>query len=192
MIRTFIALELPKPLKSELGSIVNKYSKATPSFVNWVKPENLHLTLLFIGDVQPPQIGAIEEVLEKELAGLSTFSFGAEGLEFFPAINPHLLWLKLSSESDEIFKLNRRLLKELSAREIEADKKPMKLHITLARLKASLPPAIEREIMSKKITSEPQDFDCLCLFKSQLYPEGPQYTVLHKYNLINSRRINAG
>ncbi|HNX03051.1 MAG TPA: RNA 2',3'-cyclic phosphodiesterase [Candidatus Cloacimonas sp.] len=183
MIRTFIALELPKPLKSELGSVINKYAKATPPFVNWVKPENLHLTLLFIGDVQPQEIRVIEEVLEKEWEGLSPFSFCAEGLEFFPAINPHLLWLKLSSESDGIFKLNRRLLKELSTRGIEADKKPMKLHITLARLKASLSPALEREIMSSKITSEPLDFDCLCLFKSQLYPEGPQYTILNKYNL---------
>ena len=192
MIRTFIALELPKPLKSELGSVVNKYSKATPPYVNWVKPENLHLTLLFIGDVQPQEIGIIEQVLDNQLEDLPAFRFRPEGLEFFPALQPHLLWLKLSSENEDIFKLNRRLLKELSAYGIEADKKAMKLHITLARLKASLNPALEREIMSRYIKHELLDFDCLCLFKSQLFPEGPQYTVLNKYNLLNSRRINAG
>jgi len=115
MIRTFIALELPKPLKSELGSVVNRYSKATPPYVNWVKPENLHLTLLFIGDVQPQEIRIIDEVLAKQLEGFPSFIFRPEGLEFFPSLQPHLLWLKLSSENEDIFKLNRRLLKELSA-----------------------------------------------------------------------------
>ena len=192
MIRTFIALELPQPLKSELGSVVNRYSKTTPPYVNWVKPENLHLTLLFIGDVQPQEIRIIDEVLAKQLEGFPSFIFRPEGLEFFPSLQPHLLWLKLSSENEDIFKLNRRLLKELSSCGIEADKKAMKLHITLARLKSSLNPALEREIMSRNIKHEPLYFDCLCLFKSQLFPEGPQYTVLNRYNLIHSRRINAG
>jgi 2'-5' RNA ligase len=80
MIRTFIALELPKPLKSELGSVVNRYSKATPPYVNWVKPENLHLTLLFIGDVQPQEIRIIDEVLAKQLEGFPSFIFRPEGL----------------------------------------------------------------------------------------------------------------
>ena len=191
MIRTFIALELPKPLKSRLDSVINRYSKVTPVGVNWVKPENLHLTLLFIGDVQPAQLSEIEEVLSHQLTKIPAFNFTSEGLEFFPATNPHLLWLKLSSETDDIFKLNRCLIRELSTKGIMPDKKAMKLHITLARLKMNLAPELEREIMSKDLKQGPLVFDSICLYKSLLLPEGPQYTILNKYNLLDSRRLNA-
>jgi len=157
-----------------------------------VKPENLHLTLLFIGDVQPSQLSEIEEVLSHQLINFSAFHFTSEGLEFFPATDPRLLWLKLSSENNDVFKLNRLLIRELSAKGIVPDKKAMKLHITLARLKISLHPELEREIMSRDLKQGPLVFDSVCLFKSQLLPEGPKYTILNKHNLLNSRRLNAG
>ncbi|MEN6444777.1 MAG: RNA 2',3'-cyclic phosphodiesterase [Candidatus Cloacimonas sp.] len=186
MIRTFIALELPNQLKKELENIITHYARVTSVGVNWVKPENLHLTLLFIGDVQPAQLAEIEEALTKQLIDFPAFNFTPEGLEFFPAINPHLLWLKLSSPNNDIFKLNRHIGRELSAQGILSDNKAIKLHITLARLKINLAPELEREIMSQNIIRTPLLFDTVCLYKSQLMPEGPKYTILNKHNLLSA------
>jgi len=183
MIRTFIALELPEGLKSQLDKVQGRFAPASPKGTNWVSGINRHLTLLFIGDLQPRQINDIEAILENELSDFPAFSFSPQGLEFFPARDPHLLWLKLSAPNNDIFKLNQKLVKDLSRSNIEPDRKALKLHITLARLKAHFPVESEREIMQYPISQEAQRFGSVCLFKSVLLPSGPQYTVLQRYNL---------
>jgi 2'-5' RNA ligase len=183
MIRTFIALELPAVLKSELDKVQSRFAPASPKGTNWVSGINRHLTLLFIGDVQPRQISDIEAILENELSDFPAFSFSPQGLEFFPARDPHLLWLKLSAPNNDIFKLNQKLIKELHRINLETDRKTLKLHVTLARLKAHFPLESEREIMQYPIDQEPLSFGNVCLFKSVLLPSGPQYTVLQRYNL---------
>ena len=183
MIRTFIALELPPVVKKELEHVLSRLKLLSPNGVNWIKPENLHLTLLFIGDVPSEKIPEIETLLQTHLEAFPAFNFTAEGLEFFPAVEPRLLWLKLSCSNEDIIKLNRRLIRDLGNLGIEADRKTMKLHITLARFKTKFTPETEREIMQYAPNREPHSFSSISLFKSVLHPSGPQYTVLHKYNL---------
>ncbi len=183
MIRTFIALELPPVLKRELEKIQLRFAPESPRGTNWVKNHNQHLTLLFIGDVQPQRITEINALLENELEGFPAFALTPLGLELFPAREPRLLWLKLNAPNDDIMKLNRKLVKDLSRLNIEADRKALKLHITLARLKGRFSPESERSLLQYPIQSEPLSFDSLCLFKSVLQPSGPQYTVLQRYNL---------
>lgn len=184
MIRTFIALELPNDLKSKLDKVQNRLAAQSPKGTNWVSGINRHLTLLFIGDLQAQQIKDVESVLESELEDFPAFAFKPQGLELFPAREPHLLWLKLSAPNEDIFKLNRKLIKDLGRLNIEADRKALKLHITLARLKARFTNETERELLQYPITNEVQSFGSVSLFKSLLLPSGPQYTVLKRYNLI--------
>jgi 2'-5' RNA ligase len=182
-IRTFIALELPPALRYKLQEIVLRYSKLCPPGVNWVSVDNLHMTMLFIGDVQQEKIPELNEVLIRLLHGFPPFKFVAEGLELFPAPEPRMLWLKLSCENDDIFKLHKRLLREISSLGISPDRKPLRLHVTLARLKTTLSPDLERELM--QIDFEPQSmlFERICMFRSVLSPSGPTYTILEDYNL---------
>lgn len=184
MIRSFIALELPSVLKTELSKVQTRFAAQSPKGTNWVVSENQHLTLLFIGDVQPQQINDIEAILESELEHFPAFAFTPQGIELFPARDPYLLWLKLSAPNNDIFKLNQRLIKELNRISIEPDRKALKLHVTLARLKARFSVETERELLQFPITQEPLSFGSVCLFKSVLHPSGPQYTVLQRYNLI--------
>ncbi len=184
MIRTFIALDLPTGLKSELERVQSRFVTQSPKVTNWVNEVNRHLTLLFIGDLQPQQIRDVEMVLENELEDFPAFSFTPLGLELFPARGPHLLWLKLSAPNEDIYKLNRKLIKDLGRLNIETDRKMLKLHITLARVKSPFSPETERDLLQHSFTNEAYRFESVCLFKSVLQPSGPQYTVLQKYNLI--------
>jgi len=183
MIRTFIALELPPALRLELEKIHGLYVPESPRGTNWVKSHNQHLTLLFIGDVPPQRINEITALLDSELDGFPAFSLTPLGLELFPAREPRLLWLKLNASNDDIMKLNRKLVKDLARLNLEADRKALKLHITLARLKGRFPLQTERSLLQYPIQSEPLSFGSLCLFKSVLQPSGPQYTVLQRYDL---------
>lgn len=183
MIRTFIALELPSILKTELDRIQNRFIAASPKGTNWVSGINRHLTLLFIGDLHDQQISEVKAVLESELEDFPAFTFTPQGLELFPARDPHLLWLKLSAPNEDIFKLNRKLIKDLARAHIWVDNKGLKLHVTLARLKSRFPVETERELLQYPIPNEPLSFGSVCIFKSVLLPSGPQYTVLQRYNL---------
>ncbi|MDD4308742.1 MAG: RNA 2',3'-cyclic phosphodiesterase [Candidatus Cloacimonetes bacterium] len=182
-IRTFIALELPNSIKQELQGIYSRFSLLTPPGVNWVKPENMHLTLLFIGDVEQNRICEIDSTMQRLLLGFPAFNFTALGLELFPAVNPRIIWLKLGCENEDIFKLHRRLLRELDSLGINADRKAMRLHITLARLKTALSPELEREILQFKVQNDTLSYGSISLFRSVLAATGPSYTVLEKYNL---------
>ena len=183
MIRTFIALELPAELKAELIAVINRFRLRTPEGVNWVKPENLHLTMVFIGDVQPERVAEIDAAIQILLEGFPAFNFKALGLELFPASEPRMIWAKLEAENEDVFKLQRRMLGALRSLEIQPDRKPLKLHITLARTKTFIEPELAREIMQSEINKQSMVYPSLCLFRSVLSPSGPNYSVLEQYNL---------
>ena len=183
MIRSFIALELPSSLKDRLRELVSCFRPMTPDGVNWVRGENLHLTLLFLGDVQPHKISEIDEAIDILLEGFPAFKFNALGLELFPYNEPRMLWLKLQADNDDIFKLQKRMINAMRVLGIEPDKKPFKLHVTLARLKTAIPAELAREIMQSEVKLDNLVFPTITLFKSVLTPTGPNYSVLHEYNL---------
>ncbi len=183
MIRTFLALELPEGLSLKLREIVKRYKMLTPLGINWVQPENLHLTLLFIGDVPEHLIASMDARLQELLEGLSAFQFTAEGLELFPARDPRLLWLKLSSEDQRIMQLNRSLLKELQALGTEPDNKALRLHVTLARLKTNMPESLAREMLQLPFSKESGTYNELNLYRSVLSPAGPKYSIINTYKL---------
>ena len=182
-VRVFLALELPSALKKELETVVARYGHRTEKGANWVKPENMHLTLLFIGEMAENRLAEIDEVLQRLLRGFPPFKFSAAGLELFPANNPRLLWLKLDKLNDDIFMLHRRIKRELSSLELEFDHKALRLHITLARLKSALTPELERELMQYDIKNTSLDYNSICLFRSVLSPSGPSYSIIERYNL---------
>jgi 2'-5' RNA ligase len=183
MIRSFIALELPAELKTELVEILNRYQGRTAAGINWVKPENLHLTLVFIGDVQPELLSEVDEAIKELLIGFPAFKFKAMGLELFPAKEPRMLWLKLEAENEDVFKLQRRMIGALRSLGIEPDRKYLKLHVTLARLKTAMHDELAREIMQTEINKQSLVYQSICLFRSVLAPSGPSYSVIEQYNL---------
>lgn len=183
MIRTFLALELPEDIAIKLRDVLKRYAQATPPGINWVHPENLHLTVLFIGDVPEHLIKIMDTRLQELLEGLSEFKFKAEGLELFPSREPRLLWLKLSADDQRLMQLNRSLVKALQELGVEPDNKALKLHITLARLKTRMPETLARELLQLPFGGEAQSYYEMNLYRSVLSPSGPKYSILNTYNL---------
>jgi len=184
MIRTFLALELPSGLAQNLREIIKRYRRSTPLGVNWVAEQNLHLTLLFIGDVPEHLIKELDSCLGELLATQEAFMIKAEGLELFPAVQPRLLWLKLAAEGDGIFRLNRTLLKHITALGCEPDSKTLKLHVTLARIKTQFPEPMARELLATDLKTGFHSYTQLNLYRSTLSPSGPSYNIISRYNLI--------
>lgn len=182
-LRTFVALELPEEHKQSIVAQLAILSRAYPRGMNWVKPENLHLTLLFIGDTPREAIPRIQRSLEGICERIQPFALRMLGCELFPAVNPRLLWVKLEAEDKSIFSLPKTMVKELAQYNIKPDLKPLKLHVTLARIKAPQSPELEREFLQTDLSADASMYDRISFYRSSLQPDGPVYTALAEYDL---------
>ena len=92
------------------------------------------------------------------------------------------MWATLLEQDDSLFQWHKSLLKEVRKAGFEPDIKPLKLHITLGRIKTKLPLARKR-ILESKVDKDFFSYDTITLYRSILKPEGPVYQILDQYNL---------
>ena len=187
-IRSFIALEPSEAVERILRQQLMRYRESFPRGINWVSPENLHLTLLFLGDIAPETVPELKQALLEACRRLPPFKLELVGMELFPHSAPRIIWAKLRSEGDEIFKLSRKLLYFAKELGLEPDTKDLRLHITLGRIKDNPGPQVEREILQTPIALPASSFDTVSLYKSVLRPQGPVYEALHQVKLLNYGR----
>ncbi|MFO7760491.1 MAG: RNA 2',3'-cyclic phosphodiesterase [Thermodesulfobacteriota bacterium] len=127
MYRLFVALDLPEDIRKELSLICYGLPGA-----KWVKEEQIHITLKFIGEVD----GGLFRDIREELDGIKgePFSLRIKGTGCFPpGKKPHVLWAGLE-KSEELNQLKARVDNRLKGLGIEPEKRKFSPHITLARL----------------------------------------------------------
>ncbi len=179
-MRTFIALEPSKELRAGLTALCRSLTPLFPR-VRWSRPENIHLTLRFLGEIDPGSdlerlkasvaevaAGSVPPVLTVDRAGW----FGSPR-------QPRVVWLGLR-ESPELGGLAASLEDALKAAGFGAADKPFKAHLTLARLKDSLPKPLDREALERASSAQwplwtPRE---VLIKKSTLRSEGPLYETL--------------
>ena len=136
-MRLFVAIDLPETVKDHLSTICCGLPGA-----RWVPPEQMHLTLRFIGEVDG---GLLRDICE-ELAVIQgeIFSLQLEGVGFFPPRGkPRVLWVGLH-KVEALLQLRNRIESRLVALGLEAEGKKFSPHITLARLKNTPPAKVGR------------------------------------------------
>src|SRR3989344_4914937 len=178
MARLFIAIDLPEEIKSYLTSFRDAFSEMKRG-CSWVRRENLHITLKFLGEVEEKKVGAITGRLEK--INLSNFSLALNKFCFFPnESDMRVFWMDFIDEKP-LKILSKEINKTLT--DFKEDN-PFKDHLTLARIKSLS--ALEKNNWIKKTTdvvTEKKQFIVqeFILYRSTLSREGPQYEVLQRF-----------
>ncbi|RQW89479.1 MAG: RNA 2',3'-cyclic phosphodiesterase [Geobacter sp.] len=132
MHRLFVAIDLPEEIKAAVLSLQCPIRGA-----KWVTEEQLHLTLRFIGDADDDLLNEIATSLSGVMAG--PFSLVLMGVGYFPPKrNPKVLWVGVG-RSDALLNLQNDIEKVLLRNGLEPETRPFSPHITLARLKETLP-----------------------------------------------------
>lgn len=180
-MRLFLALEPPEEVSAELCRSLLRFERLKHSGINWVKPENLHLTVNFIGDTPDHMLGDLWGEIELAARKYPASILKAEGYELFPGRAPRVLWLKLSSQDRYLEELSRKVQQIMHHAGLEVDKKKLKLHVTLARLKQAQSPYFEEAVLSHPVEKLSQKWDRLSLYESFLRPDGPRYKLLEQY-----------
>jgi len=183
-MRTFIAIEIPSEIKSALAALQNELRRAGAE-VSWTKPENIHLTLKFLGEVDERRIGEVEKVCVDSAAEFPSFalSLGATGV--FPnSRQPRVLWAGLSGDVEKTDEMRRRLDERLALIGFGREEKGFQPHLTIGRMKSNRK---SRELLaltdSHPLPALSFVVSEIVLMKSELHPAGARYTPLAKASM---------
>lgn len=184
MVRSFIALELTPEIQKELARIQNELKKSAAD-VKWVKPDGIHLTLKFLGNVSLNLIEEIKKIIDRMAGEHKRFELKIGGLSAFPNIeHPRVIWVGIELGFDKSAQLTKELEKYLIKLGFLPEKRPFKPHLTLGRVRSPRNRTQLKELLqSTTLLSKTIQVEKLVLFKSTLTPQGAIYEPLHEAKL---------
>lgn len=179
-IRAFVALKLPE---STVSSIKRMQEDLKPYRfpVRWVRPENIHLTIKFFGEITESDIKNIGAVINNCAGNYAPLSLSAKGVGVFPSITrPRIIWAGISGEASLLFALRNDLENRFEEIGFKREARPFKVHMTIGRFRERADSGKLVEALRKFQSFESEIFVAgdLYLYKSDLRPEGPLYTEL--------------
>jgi len=183
-IRSFICIVLPEELKAKIATVQSQL-RGEPVDVSWTKPENVHLTLKFLGDVEEAQLDAIKEVVTQTAKAHSQFELVASGCGVFPnERNPRVLWIGLKDEEGRVQSLAQEIEEKLAAIGFAKEGRPFTPHLTIGRIRSGRNAReFARTFMAVDFPPHRFAVEQIVLMRSDLRPTGAIYTPLHSVNL---------
>jgi 2'-5' RNA ligase len=185
-VRLFVALEIPSTVRENLGALLQKLREISAQ-PRWVRPENLHVTMKFLGAVSPEKIDAIRQGLSS-LHSDSPVKLEFRGLGFFPnEKRPRVFWAGMNA-SPNLKILAADIESAVEKFGIPLGERPFSPHLTLARLQPPWLPeklraAIQQDQTREFGTLETRQFQ---LIESKLKPSGAEYTTLESFTFAGA------
>jgi len=188
-IRSFLAFELPPGIKDMVIRVSEEVMMSSLN-VRWVKVDNIHLTVVFMGNIRSEDIPEMEEAIEEVCSGFSPFEISLKGFGVFPSVQrPRVLWLGLDGDLERMASLRDGLQEMLRPFGIKEEKRMFKPHLTLGRFRTpgKRAPGLEDIIARYRGLESPICMTSeLVLFKSELKPGGAEYTILKSWPLLKA------
>jgi 2'-5' RNA ligase len=188
--RLFVALEPPEPVRRRLAALADELRRSAgrgAGEVRWVPPENVHLTLQFLGAVPEERIAAIEAALRDAAATAGRpLSLSLHGAGGFPnARRPRVLWAGLEGEVGPLAALVTALGVRLAKLGFPPEDRPFAAHLTLGRARdgRGAPGLAGALAAAAQVEATPWRATELVLFESHLSPRGPRYEAIARVPL---------
>ena len=185
-MRLFVALEIPSEVRDSFATLIKELRAADASFsknrARWVRPENLHITLKFIGHVDAGKLDPIRAVLTEVCSG-NPVQLRFRGLGFFPGgKRPKVLWVGIEA-SPNLARLATEIDARLARLGILGETREFAPHLTLARFD---PPGISEGLSAIAQENVEREFGAVRtgefhLFESKTKPAGAEYTRLASF-----------
>ncbi|MEM7112249.1 MAG: RNA 2',3'-cyclic phosphodiesterase [Chloroflexota bacterium] len=177
-MRTFIAIELPVYVQEQSVGMIEELKPQFPRrTVRWVRREQLHLTLAFLGETAVSTLPALYQILDKCAYQTKPFTLQLGEMGCFPNCRkPRVLWVGLKGELEPLRKLQSDVVRAIKPLGWEPEKRPYSPHLTLGRIKDK-----KQHTWRKVTVAKPTAFtvDAIHLVESKLKPTGAVYTIRH-------------
>jgi RNA 2',3'-cyclic 3'-phosphodiesterase len=180
-IRSFIAFDL------ESEQVLNKLGHAQKLLVETgadlrpVAPQNIHVTIRFLGDINPPLVDKLHVAMQN--VKFTPFTIQLKGLGVFPSLNyPRVIWAAMTEGTEQLKSIFTQLEPQIRTLGFAADQYGFSPHLTIARVRSATNKQNLAEFVTKKADYEfgTIQANCLRLKRSQLSPKGPTYTTLRE------------
>ncbi len=183
-IRAFLAIELPQEIKDLIEGIKERLRPALKG-IRWTRPEGMHLTLKFFGDVSQDDVVRVSEVVGRNIMNIAPMGLNVGLPGGFPSLKkPRVLWLGIGGDTQRLTALHAEIEGDLEECGFPGEKRAFKPHLTLGRARSRGGIISGAEAVITK-TGEPgtHRFDVreLILFESELKPGGAVYTKLARF-----------
>jgi len=193
IIRTFLAVKIPEDIIaciSRLQKDIQAYHlNVNPSYdlnVNWVKPENIHLTLKFLGNTHISDLKDICDAMQDVVSDFTPFLLSLKGAGVFPDLRrPRVIWVGLFQETDGLVFLQKQIDIRLENMGVNSKRQIFKGHVTIGRIKGRTDRTLLGEILytHQQFCSKSFMVDSVYLLQSELKPTGPVYSKLMSFQL---------
>lgn len=182
----FVAIDLSDQIIEECIKITRSLQE-TESNLKIVKPENLHITLKFLGEIREDEAVKVSEEISEISSEFNPFTIEFSNVGFFGSIRfPRVIWVGISNGSDSIVKLCNSLENKLSW--LSKEGKKTTPHLTLARARNSInsEKLIEAIKNIRDVKLGELDVKVIKLKTSILNPDGPVYSDFRVFELCKS------
>ena len=185
VVRVFFAIDLPPTTKELLGKYISAIKKRSKSnAIRWTKPENLHITLHFLAEVQSEHLEKLVENVRTEMASsFGKLSIRLESLKLFPnPYRPRVIVLDVSPQ-DQLAALAAHIGRGIQATNYAVEERPFRAHLTLGRIKHPHGLNLGFLLEFPNPGVDHLEVDEVVLFRSEPQPEGSCYSVIEKLAL---------
>jgi len=187
--RLFIAIPIPAEIRDALAGVQEELQQVlTSRQASWIRPDNLHLTIRFLGDVADQHVQALQAPLHEVARASSGMALACERLGCFPDLRfPRVLWAWVHDEADHLVALVRRIDGAVAEMATHRMEERFVGHVTLARLRqirrSNVEPLagyVNAAVARKFGAWRAGRFD---LVRSELSAQGSRYTILGSFEL---------
>jgi 2'-5' RNA ligase len=179
-IRAFVAVLIDDDLRNNISRVQNEVRKLAPD-VKWVAPENLHVTLKFLGNVTEEALPKVFAAVEKAAQSIPAFDLSVTGLGAFPSPQrARVVWVGIEKGRDELIELAEAVESELVSAGFEREEKAFKAHITIGRARMDRPLKGLAEGFARIDASNlgSMRVSDIAVMQSDLKPGGPVYSAM--------------
>jgi 2'-5' RNA ligase len=184
--RTFLAVDIGDAIR-ERAEAVQRELAATGANMKWVTPASLHITLLFLGELNDKDLADVCRLSVKATANIEPFRISVAGLDAFPNLRrPKVLWAGVNDGSEQLIALFNALEQPLfDARIYRKEERPFTPHLTLGRVKDEADGQLIAPEMAKYRgwTAGMTSVEEVLIMASDLRRDGPEYSVMGRCEL---------
>ena len=185
MVRAFIAVDISGEARDALAGVAKRLQEQGVSGVRWVRPEGIHLTLKFLGDIESAMVGRVMEGIESACEGTAPFKLGLSRPGAFPSSkSPRVAWVGLKGDLDLLERLQGRIDREMhSACGFPEERRAFTPHLTLGRMRENASGEERRRMGEALVRATLEDgvwwqVKEVYLIRSTLTPSGAVYDIL--------------
>jgi 2'-5' RNA ligase len=186
-MRSFIAINLPDPIKSDIDSIVERLRPAGPP-ARWVPGSNFHLTLKFLDEISPEQVMPIRGAITMAVSNVGAFDIRLGGFGVFPnERKARVFWIGIEGGFETMQTLACDIDRAVAPLGVAQEAREFSAHVTLARFREPAPVGeLVKATSHMPYRSEAIHVGSIELMKSVLSPKGAEYSILESVRLSTS------